>query len=103
MAGRLLAWPPAGYAPPPGPAAGRGRAAMTRVDWSAAEMLRTWHFYALVFLFVGSAQSGLLVIANAAPMLNRTATAVAFVAANAWLLSSFGGLVNAAGRVGTGL
>jgi OFA family oxalate/formate antiporter-like MFS transporter len=76
---------------------------MTRVDWSAAEMLKTWHFYALVFLFVGSAQSGLLVIANATPMLNRTATAVAFFAANAWLLSSFGGLVNAAGRVGTGL
>ena len=103
VAGRLLAWPPAGYVPPPGPATGPGRAAMTRVDWPAADMLRTWHFYALVFLFVGSAQSGLLVIANAAPMLNRTATAVAFVAANAWLLSSFGGLVNAAGRVGTGL
>ncbi len=66
-------------------------------------MLRTWQFYALVFLFIGSAQSGLLVIANATPMLNQTAAAVAFFAANAWLLSSFGGLVNAAGRIGTGL
>jgi OFA family oxalate/formate antiporter-like MFS transporter len=56
-----------------------------------------------VFLFIGSAQSGLLVIANATPMLNRTAAALAFFAANAWLLSSFGGLVNATGRVGTGL
>ena len=65
-------------------------------------MLRTWQFYALVFLFIGSAQSGLLVIANATPMLNATASTVAFFAANAWLLSSFGGLVNATGRVGTG-
>src|SRR5207253_1232193 len=70
---------------------------------SAADMLRTWQFYALVFLFIGSAQSGLLVIANATPMLNSTAKTLAFFVANAWLLSSFGGLVNAAGRVGTGL
>jgi OFA family oxalate/formate antiporter-like MFS transporter len=42
------------------------------------------------------------VIANAAPILNRTATGVPFLAANAWLLASFGGFVNAAGRVGTG-
>lgn len=76
---------------------------MTYGDWSASDMLRTGQFYALVFLFIGSAQSGLLIIANAAPMLNQTATAIAFFAANAWLLSSFGGLVNATGRIGTGL
>ena len=35
----------------------------------AREMLRTWQFYALVFLFIGSAQSGLLVIANAKRLL----------------------------------
>ena len=62
-------------------------------------MLRTWQFYALVFLFVGSAQSGLLVIANATQLLGETAG----TAEVAWLLSSFGGFVNAAGRVGTGL
>jgi len=67
-------------------------------------MVRTWQFYALVVPVVGSAQSGLLVIANATPMLNATAArALPFLAANAWLLSSYGGLVNAAGRVGTGL
>jgi MFS transporter, OFA family, oxalate/formate antiporter len=76
---------------------------MTQVDWPASAMVRTWQFYALVFLFIGSAQSGLLVIANAAPMLKGTAQAVAFLAANAWLLSSFGGLVNATGRIGTGM
>jgi OFA family oxalate/formate antiporter-like MFS transporter len=102
-AGRLLAWPPAGYVPPAPPATAAATAARTGTDWTAPAMVRTWQFYGLVFLFIGSAQSGLLVIANAAPMLNRTAAAVTFFAANAWLLSSFGGLVNASGRVGTGL
>jgi MFS transporter, OFA family, oxalate/formate antiporter len=103
VAGQLLAWPLPGYQPPSPPASPARQSALTRDDWSAAAMVKTWQFYALVFLFIGSAQSGLLVIANAAPMLNRTAATVAFLAANAWLLSSFGGLVNAAGRVGTGL
>jgi OFA family oxalate/formate antiporter-like MFS transporter len=103
VAGRLLSLPPAGYVPPAPPASAGTRPALTRVDWSARDMLRTWQFYALVFLFIGSAQSGLLVIANAAPMLNTTASTLAFFAANAWLLASFGGLVNATGRVGTGL
>jgi OFA family oxalate/formate antiporter-like MFS transporter len=103
VAGQLLSWPPPDYVPPGGPAPAAKAAALTRFDWPAPAMLRTWQFYALVFLFIGSAQSGLLVIANAVPMLNRTAESVAFLAANAWLLSSFGGLVNAAGRVGTGL
>src|SRR5439155_8941409 len=102
-AGQLLAWPPPGYAPPAAPAPGRRQGTMTQADWPAGRMLRAWQFYALIFLFIGSAQSGLLVIANATPMLNRTAAALAFFAANAWLLSSFGGLVNAAGRIGTGL
>jgi OFA family oxalate/formate antiporter-like MFS transporter len=102
-AGQLLAGPPGGYAPPGGPAPGAKAAALTRFDWGAPAMLRTWQFYALVFLFVGSAQSGLLVIANAVPILNQTARSVPFLAEYAWLLASFGGLVNAAGRVNTGL
>jgi OFA family oxalate/formate antiporter-like MFS transporter len=103
VAGQLLAWPPPGYVPPQAAAPPERQAAMTTVDWSAAQAVRTWQFYALVFLFLGSAQSGLLVIANATPMLSRTASTVAFFAANAWLLAAFGGFVNAAGRVGTGL
>jgi OFA family oxalate/formate antiporter-like MFS transporter len=102
VAAQLLRWPPAGYAPPTPPVLAR-QPAMTRMDWTAGSMVRTWQFYGLVFLFIGSAQSGLLVIANAVPMLNQTAATVAFFAANAWLLASFGGLVNALGRVGTGL
>ncbi len=105
IAGQLLSWPPAGYVPPQAPVAsvsGSG-GGMTQVDWPASSMVGTMQFYALVFMFLGSAQSGLLVIGNAAPMLNKTATTFAFLAANAWLLSSYGGLVNAVGRVGTGV
>ncbi len=102
VAGQLLAWPPAGYVPPPPPLSTK-KETMTRVEWPASEMLRTWQFYALVFLFIGSAQSGLLVIANATPMLNLTGAKLAFFAGNAWLLSSYGGFINAAGRIGTGL
>jgi len=103
LAGQFLAWPPAGYKPPSPPGPDVKQTAMTSVDWRASEMLRTWQFYGLVFLFIGSAQSGLLVIGNATPMLNRTAGTLAFFIANAWLLSSFGGFVNAAGRIGTGV
>lgn len=105
VAGQLLAWPPAGYVPPGMPAGATvsAKTSMTTVDWKASDMVRTVQFYALVFMFLGAAQSGLLVIANAAPMLNKTAATVAFFAANAWLLAAYGGLVNATGRIGTGL
>jgi OFA family oxalate/formate antiporter-like MFS transporter len=102
VAGQLLTWPPPGYVPPAPPIVLQKRQPLTSADWSASAMLKTWQFYALVFLFIGSAQSGLLVIANATPMLNSTAASIAFFAAHAWLLSSFGGFVNAAGRIGTG-
>jgi OFA family oxalate/formate antiporter-like MFS transporter len=102
VAGQLLSWPPPGYAPPASQQLPPTRAAVTTTDWPAARMLRTWQFFALVFLMFGSAQSGLLVIANAAPELTRAAGSLAFFAANAWILASFGGFVNATGRVGTG-
>ncbi len=70
---------------------------------SAREMLRMWQYYAMLLMFIASAQAGLLVIANAAPILNETSRGVGFLAANAWLLASYGGFVNAAGRVGTGI
>jgi len=101
VAGQMLSWPPPGYVPPAPPSSFKARA-MTHADWSAGEMVRTWRFYALVFMFIGSAQSGLLVIANAAPILNETSKTIAFFAENSWILASFGGFMNAAGRVGTG-
>src|SRR5947209_1684563 len=69
-AGQLLAWPPKGYVPPAANAE-RKTPVMTAIDWPASQMLKTWQFYGLVLLFIGSAQSGLLVIANATPMLNH--------------------------------
>ena len=107
IAGQLLAWPPAGYVPPPPPvkpgSAAAAKKAMTAHDWAPGEMLTTWQYYALVILFIGSTQSGLMIIANAAKILAEAAKADPFLAANAWILASFGGLINALGRVGTGM
>jgi OFA family oxalate/formate antiporter-like MFS transporter len=102
IAAQFLKMPPPGYAAPAAAESAKPRPMVTGADRSAKEMLGTWQFFALVFLFIGSAQAGLLVIANAAPILNKTASGIAFFAANAWLLASYGGVVNAGGRVGTG-
>ncbi len=106
IAGQLLDVPPPGYVPPGPPAsttaAAAKKPALTTVDWAAGDMVKTVQFYALVFMFIGSSQSGLLIIGNAAPMLSTAAKGIAFFAANAWLLASYGGLVNASGRIGTG-
>jgi len=100
IAGQLLSWPPTGYVAP-APAAPKigtpGKAALTSVDWVASDMVKTWQFYALVLMFIGSTQSGLLIIAFAAPLAAPVLGAAAF-----WLVS-FGGLINASGRIGTGL
>lgn len=98
IAAQFLRLPPAGYVPPAPPLA-RTSANATGTDRTASEMLGTWQYFALVFLFVGSAQAGLLVIANAAILLRETSSEAA---SYAWMLASFGGLVNALGRVGTG-
>ena len=106
IAGSQLEKAPPGYVAPAAvvkAGAAPAKAAGTLVDWNPAEILKTWQFYALVFMFIGTTQSGLLVIANAAGLLATTAKAIPFFAANAWLLASYGGLVNAAGRVGTGM
>jgi OFA family oxalate/formate antiporter-like MFS transporter len=108
IAGQLLAWPPAGYVPPGAPAtsaAAQAAAAkkQTAHNWTAGEMTKTWQFYALVVLFIGSTQSGLMIIANATGILAKAAAGVPYLAANAWILSSFGGAINAMGRVGTGM
>jgi MFS transporter, OFA family, oxalate/formate antiporter len=103
IAGSLLRWPDPGYVPPaaPGVATGAAKAA-TAIDWAPAEIVKTWQFYALVWLFIATTQSGLLIIANAAPILGKAARDIPFLVANAWILASFGGLINAVGRIGTG-
>jgi OFA family oxalate/formate antiporter-like MFS transporter len=96
-----MSFPPAGYVPPL-PATTNSAQADTRVDWKPTEMLGTAQFFGLVLLFLGSAQSGLLVIANAQRLTNFGTGDIAGFAAQAWLLASVGAVVNAAGRIGTG-
>jgi OFA family oxalate/formate antiporter-like MFS transporter len=105
IAGQLLAWPPAGYVPPAAVVKAGAAAApsITKLDWVAGDMMKTWQFWALVLMFIGTTQSGLLIIANAAGMLATTAKGIPFFDANAWILASYGGLINALGRVGTGM
>ena len=104
IAGQLLSVPPEGYVPPAPPVKeGAPAAALTKQDWEAGDMMKTWQFYALVFMFIISTQSGLLIIANAAGLLKSAAKNIPFFATNAWILVSFGGLVNASGRIGTGI
>jgi MFS transporter, OFA family, oxalate/formate antiporter len=103
VAGQLLAWPPAGYVAPGVTAAAAAAAGnkakpdLTTIDWPARDMVKTWQYYALVLMFIGSTQSGLLIIAFAAPFAGPVLGSLA------WMLVAFGGLINATGRVGTGL
>jgi len=101
IAAQILDWPPAGYVPPQ-PAAPAtavpGKATLTTVDWVAGDMVKTWQFYALVAMFALNTQSGILIITNAAGLLKKTAAGLIA----GWILASYGGLVNAAGRIGTG-
>ena len=102
VAGQFLFTPPEGYAPPAPPTTKAQQAQSTKHDWTPKEIFGTWQFYALVAMFIITTQSGLLIIANAAGLLKKAAADVPFFAANAWILVSFGGLINASGRVGTG-
>ncbi|MBF0121227.1 MAG: OFA family MFS transporter [Desulfobacterales bacterium] len=104
-AGQFLVWPPKDYIPP-GTSKFQNSSSISannRIDWSPLEMLKTWQVYALIILFIGSTQSGLLIIANAAGILNEAAKDNSFFALNAWIMVSYGGLINALGRVVTGL
>ena len=106
VAGSLLAKAPAGYVAPPAPVkagVAPAKAAGTIINWAPSEIIKTWQCYALILMFVGTTQSGLLVIANAAPILATAAKGSPFLMANTWLLVSWGGLINALGRVGTGM
>jgi MFS transporter, OFA family, oxalate/formate antiporter len=103
-AGSLLAWPEPGYEPPAAPVKGAATPArgVVPVDWAPSKMLRTWQFYVLAFMFTSAFQSGLLITAHATAILAKAGKGVPFLVANAWILSSFGGLVNICSLIGTG-
>ncbi len=102
IAGQMLKIPPAGYVAPTIAGGNVATKGSTITNWEPSEIVKTWQFYALVLMFIFTTQSGLLIIANAAGLLAKTGAKIPFFAANAWLLVSYGGFVNAAGRVGTG-
>ncbi|MFV0436937.1 MAG: OFA family MFS transporter [Desulfopila sp.] len=103
IAGQLLKTPDPDYVPPESQAPSATVVAQSTVDnWETSEMVKTWQCYALIFMFILTTQSGLLIISSAAGILATTASNIPFFMANAWILVSFGGFVNASGRVGTG-
>ncbi len=103
IAGQMLKTPPEGYVPPSAKlGTGQTQATEKTHNWEAGDMMKTWQFYALVFMFILTTQSGLLIISSAKGLMVKTAKDMPFFMANAWILVSFGGLVNASGRVGTG-
>lgn len=104
VAGQMLKTPPEGYVPPTTVTSTTKMTQATEKthDWEAGDMLKTWQFYALVFMFILTTQSGLLIISSAKGLMVKTAKNMPFFVANAWILVSFGGLINASGRVGTG-
>jgi OFA family oxalate/formate antiporter-like MFS transporter len=104
IAGRLLYTPPEGYAPP-APAASTRVAVKTSPasdEWTVSETIKTWQCFVFVLMGLCGSQAGLLVAVNATPMLFKTAFSLAFFAANAWLIASYGGFMNMTGRIGTG-
>ena len=62
---QLLAPPPKGYVPGGTPAAKTGAAAR-KEDFSAMEMLGTWQFYVLWFMYACGAGAGLMIISKLA-------------------------------------
>ncbi len=103
IAGQFLRMPPVGFVPALAAKTNPATPVATAHDIPPSHALKTWQIFALIFMFLGSAQAGILVIANAAPILGVTAaTSIPLIAANAWLLSAYGGVVNATGRAGTG-
>jgi OFA family oxalate/formate antiporter-like MFS transporter len=102
IAGQMLKTPPEGYKPPTLSGGNLATANSTITNWEPGEVVKTWQFYALVVMFILTTQSGLLIIANANGLMMKAASGMPFFVANGWLLVSYGGLVNAAGRVGTG-
>lgn len=62
---QLLRVPPQGYVPPGTVAAKRG-AATTKVDFTPLEMLKTWQFHVLEFMYVCGAGAGLMIISKLA-------------------------------------
>lgn len=61
---QLLVSPPAGYVPPGTPAKAASSGPAKKEDFTPGEMLRTWQFYALWFMYACGAGAGLMIISK---------------------------------------
>ncbi|MCP5526858.1 MAG: OFA family MFS transporter [Verrucomicrobiales bacterium] len=95
---QLLAPPPKGYVPAGTPAAKPGAAAGRKADFAPGEMLRTWQFYALWFMYACGAGAGLMIIGKLAKIgLDQAGLSLGFV------LVAVLAVGNGAGRIVAGM
>jgi MFS transporter, OFA family, oxalate/formate antiporter len=91
---QLLAPPPKGYIPPGTPAAKPGAAAPAKEDYTPGEMLRTWQFYVLWFMYACGAGAGLMIISKLAMIAQEQAgIALGFVLVAVLAVGNGGGRI----------
>ncbi|MBN2506145.1 MAG: OFA family MFS transporter [Verrucomicrobia bacterium] len=94
---QLLAPPPKGYVPAGTPPAAASAGPVRKQDFSPGEMLKTWQFYVLWFMYACGAGAGLMIISKLAKIaLDQAGLALGFV------LVAVLALGNGAGRIVAG-
>ncbi|HOW69198.1 MAG TPA: OFA family MFS transporter [Phycisphaerae bacterium] len=95
---QLLVAPPKGYIPPGTPPAKPGAAAVRKEDFTPGEMLATWQFYVLWFMYACGAGAGLMIISKLAKIAqDQAGLKLGFV------LVAVLAVGNGGGRIGAGL
>ncbi len=77
---QLLTPPPKGYVPAGTPPASTGTGPAKKVDFTPGEMLKTWQFYVLWFMYACGAGAGLMIIGKLAKIaLDQAGLSLGFV------------------------
>jgi OFA family oxalate/formate antiporter-like MFS transporter len=97
---QFLAPPPKGFVPRGTPSASPGASAVKKEDTAPLDMLRTWQFYVLWFMYACGAGAGLMIISKVKML---AATQAGLSASLATLLVSVLAIGNGAGRIGAGM
>lgn len=92
---QLLKPPPAGYVPAGTPAAKVGTGPVKKAEFTPREVLKTWQFYLIWFLYACGAGAGLMVISVAQKIGSAAAVGAIVVVSLA--------IGNGAGRIGAGI
>ncbi|MHC5064607.1 MAG: L-lactate MFS transporter [Planctomycetota bacterium] len=95
---QFLKPPPAGYIPPDCGKVSAANHSGPEVDYAPSEMLRTWQFYALWFLYACGAGAGLMVIAKLATIVQLQAG----IAVGFWFVAVLA-IGNGFGRIAAGV